>query len=136
MKIKAPTHWEAKVSLKNRIEEKGEGVGVGMKSPSIEAASPSDRHVDNSDAARTTLCTAHQQAICHCDKNILRNLASGSLDSQLRLYSTRRAIRQRERWEPRFSLCPNVLFYEKHIFCHDQHRDRTVVIDNNWGQIR
>lgn len=26
-----------------------------------------------------------------------------------------------------------MLFYEKHIFCHDQHRDRTVLIDNNWG---
>lgn len=29
-----------------------------------------------------------------------------------------------------------MLFYEKHIFCHDQHREGTVVIDNNWGQIR
>lgn len=39
--------------------------------------------------------------------------------------------------EPGFLLlCTNVLFYEKHIFCHDQHSDRTVVIDNNWGQIR
>lgn len=112
-------------------------MGSGVESPSTEAASPSDRHVDNSDAARTTLCTAHQQAICHRDKNILRNLASGSLDSQLRLYSTRRAIRQPGRWEPRFPLlCPNVLFYEKHIFCHDQHGDRTVVIDNNCGQKR
>lgn len=91
----SPLHWEAKVSLENALMRKERGWGR-VKSPSIKAASPSDRHIDNSDAARTTLCTAHQQAICHCDKNILRNLASGSLDSQLRLYSTRRATRQQE----------------------------------------